>query len=137
MPGRAAAVVSGGELVNDVAELSARLGLAVRREVRVGRRLWGSVRRIDLVVTEGETRRTLGLECKYQGEKGTAEEKIPSLIQDIAAWPIPGLVVFAGAGFSANMRQYLVSTGKAVELEDLEDWLRLYFGIADFVLTPG
>jgi hypothetical protein len=38
-------------------------------------------------------------------------------------------VVFAGEGFSPNMRSYLFSTGKAVELEDLSPWLQLYFGI--------
>jgi hypothetical protein len=37
--------------------------------------------------------------------------------------------VFAGAGFSANMTAFLLSTGKAVELADLEVWLRLYFGL--------
>jgi len=42
---------------------------------------------------------------------------------------LAGLVVFAGEGFSPNMRSYLFSTGKAVELEDLSPWLQLYFGI--------
>jgi hypothetical protein len=62
---------------------------------------------------------------------GTAEEKLPATVQDIAAWPIPGLVVFAGEGFSTNMRSYLYSTGKAVDLDDLEDWLKLFFGIPE------
>jgi hypothetical protein len=69
------------------------------------------------------------VECKYQGTQGSAEEKIPSTIQDLAAWPIPGLVVFSGDGFSPNMRSFLISTGKAVEFEDLEEWLVLYFGL--------
>ena len=38
-------------------------------------------------------------------------------------------MVFAGAGFSANMRSYLLSTGRAVELTDLRPWLQLYFGL--------
>ena len=75
--------------------------------------------------------RSLGIECKYQGVSGSAEEKIPATIQDIAAWPIPGLVVFAGPGFSENMRAYLHSTGKAVAREDLHGWLALFFGLAD------
>lgn len=123
---------SGGarELVARVAAVGAGLGLEARREVRVGRRLWGPVRRIDVVLTEPVTRRRLGIECKFQGEKGTAEEKIPATIQDIGAWPIPGIVVFAGKGFSPHMRQYLIASGKAVEAPDLEDWLRLFFGLA-------
>ena len=49
--------------------------------------------------------------------------------QDIRAWPIRGIVVFAGAGFSSNMRAYLLSTGVAVEFEDVQTWLDLYFGL--------
>jgi hypothetical protein len=131
MPGRATAVKSGDELVRAVATLASSLGLQVRMQVRVGRRIWGAVRRIDVVLTYTETRRTLGLECKFQREQGTAEEKIPSTIQDMAAWPIRGLVVFAGEGFTPNMRSFLVASGKAVEFEDLRDWLVLYFGLPE------
>ena len=90
--------------------------------------VWGPVRNIDLVVWKDPDRR-LGIECKFQKDQGTAEEKIPTLIQDIDAWPIDGLVVFHGDGFSDNMRAFLLSSGKAVQLEDLEMWLRLYFGL--------
>jgi hypothetical protein len=133
MPGRATAVRNGEELVSEVLALAAELGLAARTQVRVARRIWGAVRRIDVVLTQQETRRTLGLECKFQGSQGTAEEKIPSTIQDIAAWPIPGIVVFSGEGFSPNMMAFLISTGKAVEFEDLRAWLALYFGLPETV----
>jgi hypothetical protein len=129
MPGRRTAAVTGLDLESRVAGLGETLGLDVRRRVRVGRRLWGSVRHIDVVLTHPETRKTLGLECKYQATPGTAEEKIPSLIRDIDAWPIQGIVVFDGPGFSANMIVYLHSTGRAVALEDLRDWLTLFFGL--------
>ena len=88
-------------------------------EVVVGRRIWGTRRRIDVVMKHPETRLSLGLECKFQKTSGTAEEKIPAVIDDIAAWPIRGIVVFSGDGFSANMVSYLHSTGVAVELGDL------------------
>jgi hypothetical protein len=129
MPGRRTATISGRDLANKVKQVAEDLGLSVRTEVRVGRRLWGAVRKIDLVVTDLETRRTLGIECKFQGGSGSAEEKVPAAVQDIAAWPIPGIVVISGDGFTQNMRQYLISTGKAVYFEDLEDWLSLYFGL--------
>ena len=129
MAGRKIAVQSGNELRDRVAILAHDLGLDVRREVRVGRRLWGSERKIDLVLTHRESRRSIGLECKWQEKAGSAEEKIPATLADITAWPIPGLIVFSGTGFSPNMRSYLFSTGKAVELEDLEAWLRLFFGL--------
>ena len=131
MPGRATAVKSGAELEAAVREVGRSLGLETRRQVKVGRRLWGAERHIDVVATLIESGRSLGLECKYQGVGGSAEEKIPATIQDITAWPIPGLVVFAGGGFSDNMRSYLHSTGKAVALEDLEAWLRLFFGLSE------
>src|ERR1700733_14571807 len=131
MPGRATAVRNGDELVVNVVNLAAELGLASRTQVRVARRIWGAVRKIDVVLTQRETRRTLGVECKFQGSQGTAEEKIPSTIQDIAAWPIPGIVVFSGEGFSPNMVSFLISTGKAVEFDDLRAWLSLYFGLPE------
>jgi hypothetical protein len=129
MPGRRTAIESGAQLEQAVATLAEELGLQARRQVRVGRRLWGNVRVIDVVATDPTSRKTLGLECKFQGGAGTAEEKLPALIQDIGAWPIPGIVVFDGPGFSQNMRTYLHSTGRAVALSDLEDWARLFFGL--------
>ena len=128
MPGRAAAVKSGKILEEDVLKIAESLGLEVKRQVKVGRRIWGAERKIDLILRDTSKRR-LGVECKYQGSTGTAEEKIPAVIKDIEAWPIDGLVVIHGEGFSANMKAFLLSTGKAVYLEDLETWLRLYFDL--------
>jgi hypothetical protein len=129
MPGRGRAAAGGMKLEEEVADLARRLGLETRSQVKVGRRLWGAERRIDVVLTDPVSRKRLGVECKFQGVAGTAEEKIPTTIQDIGAWPIPGIVVFAGEGFSPFMRSFLISSGKAVELEDLEAWLRLFFGL--------
>jgi hypothetical protein len=131
MSGGRAAVSSGSDLEREVAHLAERLGLRVGRQIKVARRLWGAERRIDLVLRHTDSGRSLGIECKYQGVGGSAEEKIPATIQDIAAWPIPGIVVFAGQGFSENMRAYLHSTGKAVAQEDLHGWLTLFFGLPD------
>ena len=129
MAGKALAVSNGEELVKAIAELAAGLGLESRQQVRVARRIWGAVRHIDVVITHPQTRKTLGVECKFQAVPGTAEEKIPSVINDIAAWPIPGLVVFAGEGFTENMKLFLISTGKAVEFSELKPWLCLFFGL--------
>jgi len=133
MAGKATAVKSGDDLVRAVASLANSLGLQVRTQVRVARRIWGAVRRIDVVLTHTEIRRTLGVECKFQGVIGTAEEKIPSTIQDIGAWPIRGLVVFSGEGFSPNMRSFLIASGKAVEFLELREWLALYFGLCETI----
>ena len=129
MPGKSQAVQNGEELKNAVMDVGRGLALKADSEVKVGRRIWGAHRYIDVVLTDTQSRRKLGLECKFQGTGGSAEEKIPATLEDIKAWPIRGLVVFGGPGFSENMRAYLVSTGRAVEFEDLQDWLRLYFAL--------
>lgn len=129
MPGRALAVANGDELAKAVVQTGLDLGLEAMEQVRVARRIWGAERYIDVVLTHPQTRKTLGLECKFQGVRGTAEEKIPATIKDIEAWPIPGLVVFAGEGFTENMQSFLVSTGKAVRFDELIPWLSLFFGL--------
>lgn len=129
MAGLGTAVKNGNELKRLVVEVGVSLNLNAATEVKVGRRIWGAVRNIDVVLTDPITRQRIGLECKYQGSTGTAEEKIQATLEDIRAWPIKGLVVIAGPGFSQNMRGYLISTGNVVDLEDLSDWLRLYFGL--------
>ena len=129
MVGGAAAVDSGKTLQRAVVAIVEGLGLEAKQEVTVGRRIWGPQRRIDVVVRDPGSRTTLGIECKWQGSKGTAEEKIPATIEDIRAWPIRGLVVYDGPGFSPNMESYLISTGKAVRLDELAQWLKLYFAL--------
>ncbi|MFP6581781.1 MAG: PD-(D/E)XK nuclease superfamily protein [Candidatus Hydrogenedentota bacterium] len=129
MSGKAKAVENGNQLRDAVATMGAGLGLVAEIEVVVGRRIWGAKRNIDVVLKDPTTRVSLGLECKYQGSKGSAEEKIPATIEDIRAWPIRGIVVYSGEGFSTNIKSYLLSTGMAVELCDLEKWLELYFGL--------
>ncbi len=131
MAGKGTAPRAGEELKQRVVELARALGLRVDTEVTAGRRLWGAKLRIDVVLIDEKTGKTLGIECKFQGGSGTAEEKIPATVKDIEFWPIPGIVVIGGEGFSQNMQGYLMSTGKAVWFEELQEWLRLYFGLRD------
>lgn len=127
MAGKGKAVEHGNSLEERVASLAANLGLEVRRKVKVGYRLWGRRREIDLVLRKPGTDKILGVECKHQKTSGTAEEKILAVLEDMKHWPIPGLLVIEGPGFSEKMRAYLLSTGKVVEFENLEEWLRLFF----------
>ena len=98
MPGTAAAIGSGSKLVQEVVVLAQSLGLQANTQFRMGRRIWGAERRIDVILTNPLDNKRLGIECKFQRVQGSAEEKIPSTIQDIDAWPIKGIVVFAGDG---------------------------------------
>lgn len=129
MAGKGTAPNNGKELEDKVVQVAQKLGLQTMRQVSVARRIWGAVRMIDVVLTDPATRLRLGVECKFQGVGGSAEEKIPAIVEDIDAWPIRGIIVISGDGFSANTRSFLFSTGKVVELEDLESWLRLFFGL--------
>ncbi len=127
MPGKQQATQHGTSLEDQVAALAEALGLKVERKVKVGYRLWGRRRVIDLVLRKPGTDKILGVECKYQQVAGTAEEKILALLEDMKHWPIPGILVIGGEGFSDKMRAYLLSTGKVVEIAHLEEWLRLFF----------
>ncbi len=129
MPGKSQSTLTGTQFREQVAQLAEQLDMTVNREVELGRRLWGSRRKIDLILTDPESGQRLGIECKYQRTPGSAQEKIPAAIADIESWPIDGIVAYDGPGFSANMRAYLDSTGKAIAFPDLEVWLRLYFGL--------
>lgn len=129
MPGRGTAPRAGEKLKRKVMELAETLGLKAASEVKAARRLWGAKRSIDVVLTNEKTGKVLGIECKYQGTSGSAEEKIPATIEDITHWPIEGIVVIDGEGFSKNMQGYLMATGKVVWFQDLEDWLKLYFAL--------
>lgn len=129
IPGKRNAAARGDVLAKEVCRLAKGLGLQAVEQYRVGRRLWGAGRRIDVVLKSGRAAETLGIECKFQEKRGTVEEKILATIEDIKAWPIEGIVVFKGEGFAEKFKSYLISTGKVVELRDLEPWLRLYFGL--------
>jgi len=59
--------------------------------------VWGAERKIDVILKNPANGKTLGVECKYQGGGGSAEEKVPTTIQDIGAWPIDGIVGENGA----------------------------------------
>ncbi|MEK7277908.1 MAG: PD-(D/E)XK nuclease superfamily protein [Chloroflexota bacterium] len=129
MAGKRKATIAGKNLEQEVAAIGEILDLEVRPQYQVGRRLWGAKRHIDFVLTQRQTRKSIGIECKAQNSRGSLEEKISSTIKDIEAWPINGLVVISGIGFSDNIRSYLYSTGRVVDVEDLEEWLRLYFSL--------
>ncbi len=129
MAGKEAAYRAGDRLAKEVVRKANELNLDAREQFKCGRRIWGAERRIDVIVTEPISRKRLGIECKAQDSKGTAEEKIVATMQDMNAWPIAGLLVFSGDGFSDKMKSFMLASGKAVDFEDLEPWLRLFFGL--------
>ena len=103
--------MTGNEYSDLVARYIARCygdrGVAVYREVSMGKSIIGKNRRIDVFVVHEGTQRALAIECKYQGSQGTADEKIPYTLNDIAALRVPACVVWAGEGFSQGVKHML------------------------------
>ena len=81
-------------------------GLSVYDEVHLGTSIIGKQRRIDLFVL-AQDGTALCVECKYQDSCGTADEKIPYALNDLASQRVPGVIVYAGAGFSAGVLHLL------------------------------
>jgi hypothetical protein len=88
-------------------------GLAVYREVSLGKSIIGKNRRVDVFAVHSESSKALAVECKVQSTTGTADEKIPYTLQDLAAMHVPAFVVYAGAGFSDGVLHLLRSSERA------------------------
>lgn len=89
-------------------------GLVAYREVSLGKSIIGKNRRIDVFLVHEPTQRALAIECKYQGSQGTVDEKIPYTLQDMEALRVPGIVVYAGDGFSDGVIHMLQASPMAV-----------------------
>ncbi len=120
-------IKSGADLEHAVAIVGKALGLEVERQVVMGDRIWGPRRHVDVVLSKPASERILGIECKFQRSKGTVEEKIPLTVDDMEDWPIRGIVVIHGEGFSKDFRPFLKGRGRIVEYKRLAEWLRFYF----------
>jgi hypothetical protein len=88
-------------------------GVAVYREVALGKTVLGKNRRIDVFVIHEASGTALALECKYQGSPGTADEKIPHTLQDLQTLPMPSYLVYAGGGFSQGVLHMLAASPRA------------------------
>jgi hypothetical protein len=82
-------------------------------EVSLGTSIIGKQRRVDLLVLEPASAKALAIECKYQDSAGTADEKLPYTLQDLATLRVPSVVVYAGAGFSEGVLHLLQSSAQA------------------------
>jgi hypothetical protein len=121
-------VASGKKFERDVEQTIKRLGLPYLRQVTMGVSILGRKRIVDFVAYD-RSGRFLGIECKYQVSPGSAEDKLVHTISDFDTRPIRHVLVFGGEGFSKNIRGYLLSTGKAIEIKQLRNFLVFYFGL--------
>jgi hypothetical protein len=114
-----------------VAKVIQQLGLSYLRQVRMGVSIIGRQRVADFLVYD-HAGKSLGVECKYQQVSGSVEDKLVRTITDFEARPVKHILVFGGEGFSKNFKGYLLSTGKALELSQLRNYLVLYFGLQQY-----
>lgn len=82
-------------------------GLVLYREVHLGKSIIGKNRRVDILALHPASSRAMAIECKYQASAGTADEKIPYTLDDLAALHIPAFAVYAGEGFSQGVLHLL------------------------------
>lgn len=80
-------------------------GVEVFTETKVGKSIIGKDRTVDVFVVAGSD--ALAIECKSQNVEGTTDEKIPYALADLEAMRIPGVLVYAGDGFSDGIVQML------------------------------
>jgi hypothetical protein len=109
---------TGASFEAKVEKMIRSLGLSYLRQVRMGASILGRRRITDFLVYD-DAGRSLGIECKFQQVPGSAEDKLVHTITDFEARPVKHILVFGGEGFSRNIRGYLLSTGRAVELSQL------------------
>lgn len=90
-------------------------GITIYREVPLGKTIIGKNRRIDILVIEESTRTAMAIECKYQDSLGTADEKIPYALADLAQLGMPVCLVYAGEGFSQGIQHMLAASPIAAQ----------------------
>jgi hypothetical protein len=90
-------------------------GVKVYREVGFGKTIIGKNRRIDTLVVHEATQSALGIECKYQGVGGTADEKIPYALEDLRSSGLPVCLAYAGTGFSPGILLMLAASPIAAQ----------------------
>lgn len=122
-------------------------GLAVYREIRVGKSIIGKNRCIDVFCVRDADSTAFAVECKYQDSPGTVDEKIPYALDDLEALPMAGCIAYAGKGFSEGVLHMLRAAPRAAyclpvsdqaessgDTRELDHLLAAHFGWWDVVI---
>lgn len=114
-------------MVRRIEALATKLGLQVEKNVKHGTTVWASVRKIKIVLSNGEHKK-LGIDCFCQWGSGTAYLKYFAKELDVKEYQFKGIVAWEGSGFPQPFVGVLKSRG-AIHMEDIESYIKTHFGI--------
>jgi hypothetical protein len=105
------------------------LGLDYRRKLTVGKTIYGKDREVDVLFRDARNGNRLAVEAKYQRVTGTADEKLPYAVLNLATLPLPGVIVYGGGGFHLGALHWLCANTKATDIARLGEWLTVFFAL--------
>jgi hypothetical protein len=112
-----------------IALIGLGLGLDYRRRLNVGKTIYGKDREVDVLFRDARNGNRLAVEAKYQRVTGTADEKLPYAVLNLATLPLPGVIVYGGGGFHLGALHWLCANTRATDIARLEDWLTVFFAL--------
>ena len=105
------------------------LGLDYRRKLTVGKTIYGKDREVDVLFRDARNGNRLAVEAKYQRVTGTADEKLPYAVLNLATLPLPGVIVYGGGGFHQGALHWLCANTRATDIARLAEWLTVFFAL--------
>jgi hypothetical protein len=112
-----------------IAVCGASIGLDFRRRLTVGKTIYGKDREVDVLFRDARNGNRLAVEAKYQRVSGTADEKLPYAVLNLATLPLPGVIVYGGGGFHIGALHWLCANTRATDIARLTEWLTVFFAL--------
>jgi hypothetical protein len=112
-----------------IALIGLSLGLDYRRKLTVGKTIYGKDREVDVLFRDARNGNRLAVEAKYQRVAGTADEKLPYAVLNLATLPLPGVIVYGGGGFHLGALHWLCASTRATDIARLAEWLTVFFAL--------
>src|SRR5438105_1348873 len=121
--------LSAAEFERVIALVGVSVGLDYRRRLTVGKTIYGKDREVDVLFRDARNGNRLAVEAKYQRVAGTADEKLPYAVLNLATLPLPGVIVYGGGGFHQGALHWLCANTRATDISRLGDWLTVFFAL--------
>ena len=121
--------LSATEFERLIALIGGALGLDYRRRLTVGKTIYGKDREVDVLFRDARNGNRLAVEAKYQRVTGTADEKLPYAVLNLATLPLPGVIVYGGGGFHQGALHWLCANTRATDIARLSEWLTVFFAL--------